>query len=110
MFVTRIRKKQSVNRNSKKKPRPNPDTDKYIYLTPTEFVNLTPSQSHVMETMSTDITERASHYRRAHWRILKHERYGTNVGKRIYIKPIWVGISSKRVSNKNYKIVLDVDD
>ncbi len=48
----------------------------------------------------------ATHSRRGHFRILKHERYKNNIGKRIWISDTWVGPTEwKGTDNKFYKIV-----
>jgi len=102
-FVIRIRRKITVG----KKTKIDPNKDKFIYLTPTEFHNLTETDSNITSGIDGDTSERASHFRRAHYRTLQHERYGKNIGKKIYIKPIWVGTNTKKISNKQYKVMLD---
>lgn len=46
------------------------------------------------------------HERSGHYRVLKHPKYGKNVGKHIWIKPVWVGDSEATVGNKFYKVIL----
>ncbi len=52
-------------------------------------------------------TKRTSHERSGHYRTLKHERFGNNVGKRIWIKPTWIGPSEAKIGNKFYRVILD---
>ncbi len=48
----------------------------------------------------------AAHSRRGHFRILKHEKYKDNIGKRIWINDTWVGPTEwKGIDDKIYKIV-----
>ncbi len=51
---------------------------------------------------------RASHERRGHNRILRHERFGENRGKTIWINPTWIGPSEAVAGNKKYKVRLDI--
>jgi len=47
------------------------------------------------------------HERAGHRRTLRHDRFGKNKGKKIWVKHSWVGPSEARVGNKFYKVILD---
>ena len=76
------------------------DRPKYTILKPKEIRTKT--------GMSSGITgnKRSPHERRAHCRVLRHKRYGENIGKTIKIKSTWIGESEKVVGNKKYKVIL----
>jgi len=107
LFVVRVRKKVKVGN---KNPKIKPDRDNYIYLNPMEFAGLSETHSGIIHFPTDDVPERASHFRRAHYRTLRHERYGDNIGKQIYIKPIWVGSNTTNIKNKQYKVILGIEN
>ena len=48
--------------------------------------------------------QRCAHHRRAHWRTLRAAKWGKNQGKRIFVKPTWVGPPEWKEGNQTYKI------
>ena len=48
--------------------------------------------------------QRCAHHRRAHWRTLKAAKWGASRGKRIFVKPTWVGPPEWKEGNQTYKI------
>ena len=50
--------------------------------------------------------KKAPHWRRAHTRILRSDRYRQK-GKTIFVKACWIGPSEAKVGGKHYKVLLD---
>lgn len=46
------------------------------------------------------------HRRRGHWATLRHERYGNNRGKRVWIREAWVGPKEMAHQGKTYRLVV----
>lgn len=46
----------------------------------------------------------APHPRRSHVRVLRHERFGTNRGRKIVIPEVWIGKREAIIGNKRYSV------
>ena len=44
------------------------------------------------------------HHRRGHWRVLQAERYGENRGKRVWVKPSWIGEREWHYKGSTYRV------
>ena len=53
-------------------------------------------------------SSKAPHERSGHYRTLKADRYKENRGKRIWVKPTWIGPSEVINGTKKYKVRLDL--
>jgi len=105
-FLIRIRKDNNLRNSGKKKKY----VDKYIYLTPTEYHNISEdNEPDFTENLEADISPRATHFRRAYYRTLRSDFYKHKQGQEIYIHPTWVGESCKTIRHKQYKVILDLE-
>lgn len=98
-----ILKETTLNVKSKKKrllrahQRPN-----YTILEPSKIREI----MHIKTPPAGSHRSPIPHERSGHFRTLRHPKYGENVGKTVWIKPVWVGDSESIVGNKFYKVIL----